>query len=284
MNNSSFHALFRLLRFELSFAAGACVVLGEVLAFGGLPSLRQGLAWFLGVFCVAASVLALNDWFDVETDRINAPSRPLPAGLVSKRDALALSVAVALLGCASAAMIGVTVFVAACAMLALGVLYNWKLKKFGFFGNLAVGLSVGMCFVFGGIAVGNPFEPMVLFLAVITMFVDLGEEIAADALDVEGDRRTGSRSLAVIFGARQAMRISASVFALVIAGSAVPFATGWFGWLCLLPIIAFDAVVIWSVLQLLDSRTQQKLRYIRSIYLAGTAMVLALIVIRLVTG
>lgn len=284
MNNSSFRALFRLLRFELSFAAGACVVLGEVLAFGGLPSLHQGLAGFLGVFCVAASVLALNDWFDVETDRINAPSRPLPAGLVSKRDALALSVAVALLGCASAAMIGFTAFVAACAMLALGVLYNWKLKKFGFFGNLAVGLSVGMCFVFGGIAVGNPFEPMVLFLAVMTMFVDLGEEIAADALDVEGDRRTGSRSLAVIFGARQAMRISASVFALVIAGSAVPFATGWFGWLCLLPIIAFDAVVIWSVLQLLDSRTQQKLRYIRSIYLAGTAMVLALIVIRLVTG
>jgi len=117
----------------------------------------------------------------------------------------------------------------------------------------------------------------------IIVFCSSGNH-AADALDVEGDRRTGSRSLAIIFGARQAMRISASVFALVIAGSAVPFAAGWFGWLCLLPIIAFDAVVIWSVLQLLDSRTQQKLRYIHSIYLAGTATVLALIVIRLVTG
>ncbi|UWX58726.1 UbiA family prenyltransferase [Chlorobaculum sp. MV4-Y] len=194
-----------------------------------------------------------------------------------------LSVAVALLGCASAAMIGHTAFMAACAMLALGVLYNWKLKKFGFFGNLAVGFSVGMCFVFGGIAVDNSFEPVVLFLAVMTMFVDLGEEIAADALDVEGDRETGSRSFAVIFGPEQAMRISATVFALVIAGSAVPFATGWFGWIYLLPIIAFDAVVIWSVLRLLDPSAPRKLRYIRSIYLAGTAMVLALIVIRLVT-
>jgi geranylgeranylglycerol-phosphate geranylgeranyltransferase len=35
MNNSKLRGLFRLLRFELSFAAGACVVLAEVLALGG---------------------------------------------------------------------------------------------------------------------------------------------------------------------------------------------------------------------------------------------------------
>lgn len=282
MNNSRLHGLFRLLRFELSFAAGACVVLAEVLALGELPSLRQGLAGFLSVFCMAASVLVLNDWFDIETDRVNAPSRPLPAGLVTKREALVLSVAVAITGCVAAAMIGFTAFVAACAMLLLGTMYNWKFKRFGLFGNLVVGFSVGMCFVFGGIAVGNPFDPVVLFLAGMTMLVDLGEEIAADALDVEGDRKSASRSLAVIFGPEKAMRISAVVFALVIAGSAAPFAAGWFGWIYLPPVIAFDAIIVWSVSRLLDPGTPQKLRDIRRIYLAGTAMVLALIAIRLV--
>ncbi|NTU53980.1 MAG: UbiA family prenyltransferase [Chlorobiaceae bacterium] len=281
MNKSKLHGLWRLLRFELSFAAGACVVLAEVLALGGLSTLRQGFFGFLSVFCIAAAVLALNDLFDIETDLINAPSRPLPAGVVTKRESLALSVAIALSGCASAAMIGFGAFVAACAMLLLGVLYNWKLKRYGLFGNLIVGFSTGMSFIFGGIAVGKPFEPVVLFLALMTMFVDLGEEIAADALDVEGDRQTGSRSLAVMLGPENAMRIAASLFALVIAGSAAPFAAGWFGWTYLPPIIAFDAVVAWSVWRLLEFRTPRKLRYIRRIYLAGTAMLLTLIAIRL---
>ena len=118
----------------------------------------------------------------------------------------------------------------------------------------------------------------------MTMFVDLAEEIAADAHDGEGDRQSGSRSLAVVRGSDKAMRIAAAVFALVIAGSAAPFVAGWFGWPYLPPIIAFDAVVACSVWRLLDPRTPRKLRYIRRIYLAGTAMLLALIGIRLAAG
>ncbi|NTV66505.1 MAG: hypothetical protein HGB06_02255 [Chlorobaculum sp.] len=64
----------------------------------------------------------------------------------------------------------------------------------------------------------------------------------------------------------------------------MPFVAGWFGWPYLPPIIAFDAVVAWSVWRLLDHRTLPKLRYIRRIYLAGTAMLLALIGIRLAAG
>ena len=52
-----------------------------------------------------------------------------------------------------------------------------------------VNFSVGMTFVFGGIAVDKPFEIIVWFFATITMLIDLGEEIAADAMDIEGDRQ-----------------------------------------------------------------------------------------------
>lgn len=38
-----------------------------------------------------ASGMALNDYFDIETDRKERPSRPLPSGKVSKRGALALA-------------------------------------------------------------------------------------------------------------------------------------------------------------------------------------------------
>ena len=52
-----------------------------------------------------------------------------------------------------------------------------------------VSFSVGMTFVFGGITVGKPFEIIVWFFVIITMLIDLGEEIAVDTMDIEGDRQ-----------------------------------------------------------------------------------------------
>jgi 4-hydroxybenzoate polyprenyltransferase and related prenyltransferases len=87
----------------------------------------------------------------------------------------------------------------------VGFLYNWWLKKAGLIGNLMVSFSVGMTFIFGGIAVNKPFETIVWFFAIIVMLIDLGEEIAADAMDIEGDSQAGSRSLALILGRENAL-------------------------------------------------------------------------------
>jgi geranylgeranylglycerol-phosphate geranylgeranyltransferase len=281
MTGTKLAGLFRLFRFELPAAAGACVVLGELLALGGLPSFHRAASGFLCFFCISASLLILNDFFDIETDRINAPERPLPSGVVSKGEALFLSVTVALAGFLSGFTLGADAFVVVLVVWVAGFLYNWRLKKSGLIGNLLVGFSVGMTFVFGGIAVGNPFEEVVWFLALMTMGVDLGEEIAADALDVEGDRRTGSRSLAVLLGPGRSMGIAATVFGAVVASSAVPFLAGWLEWPYLPPVVFFDAIVILSARRLLDQRIPDRLNDIRRIYLCGSVMVLVFILIRL---
>jgi geranylgeranylglycerol-phosphate geranylgeranyltransferase len=281
MTRAKLTGLVRLFRLELSCTAGACALLAELLALGALPSLRQAVFGFLTIFCISAAALILNDYFDIETDRINAPTRPLPAGLVTKAEAALLSAVVALLGFFAAFMLGVEAFAVAFVVWVVGYLYNWRLKKSGLIGNLIVGFSVGMTFVFGGIAVGNPCEKVVWFLALMTMFVDLGEEIAADALDVEGDRRTGSHSLAVLFGPEKAMRIAVTVFGLIIAGSTIPFVFGWLEWFYLPPIVIFDAVIIYSARRLLNPRIPDRINDIRRIYLSGSAMIVVFIIIRL---
>ncbi len=283
MTKDKLVGLFRLFRFELSFTAGTCVLLGELLALGSLPSLSQAAFSFLSFFFISATALILNDYFDIETDRINAPSRPLPAGLVTKAEVVVLAIIVALLGFFFSSMIGVGAFVIVFLVWIIGVLYNWRLKKSGLLGNLFVGFSVAMTFIFGGIVVGNPFEEIVWYLAITTMLVDLGEEIAADSLDVEGDRKTGSRSLAVLFGPRKAMRIAASVFGIVVAGSSVPFIFGWLEWYYLPPIAIFDIIVILSARNLLDIQIPNRINDIRRIYLAGLGMILALMIIKLAT-
>lgn len=274
--------LIRLFRFELPLAAGVCVVLGEILALGRLPSPAQASLGFLSVFFISATSLILNDYFDLETDRINAPERPLPSGLVTEREIIWLSVLVTGLGLLTGFLISSLAGGVATLVWVVGFLYNWRLKKAGLLGNLMVCFSVGMTFIFGGLAVGQPFQPSVWFFAFWVMLIDLGEEIAADALDLEGDRQAGSRSLAVVLGRETALKISAAIFGVVVLLSSLPFACGWLDWPYLFPILFSDAVTLFSTWKLLDSRLANRRSYVRWIYLSGLVALLLVIAIRLV--
>jgi geranylgeranylglycerol-phosphate geranylgeranyltransferase len=147
---------------------------------------------------------------------------------------------VAVLGFITGYLISLEALVVLILVWSVGFLYNWRFKKAGFIGNLMVSFSVGMTFIFGGIAVNKQFEIIVWFFAIILMLVDLGEELAADAMDIEGDRKAGSRSLALVIGRENALKISGAVFLLVVAASSLPFLLGWLEWIYLLPILLIE--------------------------------------------
>lgn len=281
MANRKILGLIRLFRFELPFSAGTCVVLGQVLALGQFPNLKELLLGFLSVFFISATSLILNDYFDLETDRINAPERPLPAGWVTKGDVLFLSGTVTALGLVAAYLIGLQALWVALLVWVVGFLYNWRFKKAGIGGNLMVSFSVGMTFIFGGITVGKPLEGIVWVFGILALLINLGEEIAADAMDVEGDRETGSRSLPVLLGRENALRISGVIFLLVIVTSILPFLLGWMEWVYAIPFLLMDAIILYSTGKLLDSKTPHPRIYIRWIYLSALAAILVVIIIRL---
>ena len=280
-NKTKIRGLFRLVRFELPFTAGVCVILGEMLALGKLPDAREMILGFLSVFFISATALILNDFFDLETDKINAPERPLPAGLVTKRDVVLFSCVVTVLGFIASSMLGFNALLVVILVWAVGFLYNWRFKRTGLPGNLMVSFSVGMTFIFGGIAVAQPFEKTVWVFGIIVFLIDLGEEIAADAMDVAGDKQAGSRSLAVLLGHEKALKISAAIFLSVIVVSLLPFLIGWIEWFYIFPIILMDIVIAYSTTKLLDSRSANRRIYIRAIYLSGMVAILILIAVKL---
>ena len=273
--------LVRLFRFELPLAAGLCAVLGQVLALGATPSLPVAALGFVAIFCVSATALILNDYLDLETDRINAPHRPIPSGVVRPREALALSMAVALAGLVASAALGRVALVTATIIWIIGVLYNWRYKRTGFAGNLMVAASVGMTFVFGGITVGQPTSVYAWWFAAIAFLMDLGEEIAADAMDIEGDKLIGSASLAILHGRMFALRVSALIFGVLVAVSLVPFVLGLMSSVHLVPILTMDAVTLYAAIRLLDVRLANPRAHIRAIYLSGLAAVVLFLVLRL---
>ena len=61
--------VLQILRPELPFAAGVCVLLGEIIALGGFPCLREMTLGFMCGFFISGSAIVLNDIFDVEVDK-----------------------------------------------------------------------------------------------------------------------------------------------------------------------------------------------------------------------
>ncbi len=275
--------LFNLIRFELPFSAGVCVLMGQMLTLGEFASAFLSISAFLSVFFISASILVLNDYFDIETDKINAPHRPIPSGLVSATEALRLSIFLLAVGLVLSLTISVLAFVCSAALLIIGFLYNRKFKKSGLPGNLLVSFSVGMTFIYGGVSVGLPFNKIVLFFGLIAALIDLGEEIAADAMDAKGDMLINSKSLAIKFGRETALKVSAYIFLCVILLSFVPFFITWFSPIYLFPILLMDIAIGYSTLKLLKSRNDEGRKYIRWIYLGGTFGLIVFIVMR-ITG
>ncbi len=276
--------LLRLFRFELPFAAGVCVVLGSLLALGQLPTMAELALGFFSVFFISAAALILNDYFDIESDRINAPERPLPAGLVTEREVVWLALGVTLLGLSLSYLLGLAVLLIATVVWIVGFLYNWRFKRTGLPGNLMVSFSVGMTFIYGGVVVGQPFVPIVWFFAVLALLINLGEEIAADAMDVAGDRQAHSRSLAIRLGSENALRISGLIFRGVVVISILPFVFGWLNWVYFWPILLMDGVILYATARLLDAGLAHRRIYIRWIYLSATAALLVIILMELFRG
>ncbi|QRN82329.1 UbiA family prenyltransferase [Chloroflexota bacterium] len=275
------HGLLILVRFELPLAAGICTVIGELVALDHLPPLRIILLGFSSVFLLSAAALILNDVFDVESDRINAPHRPIPSGMVSIREVVIFFILVTLTGLALATLITFQAFLVAFFVWVIGFLYNWKFKKLGLVGNMMVSFSVGMTFFFGGIAVNNPFSTPVIFFSLWSFFFNLGEEISADAMDMEGDNEAGSKSLAIKFGREAAIRVGASIFFFVIAASSLPFIFGWFELVFLPPILFADAITLISAIQLLNPNTANRRKWIRWIYLSGLVAMIGFLIIHI---
>jgi geranylgeranylglycerol-phosphate geranylgeranyltransferase len=265
-------ALMRLFRLELPLAMGVCVVAGQIQASNALPSPRIALLGFTCGFAFSSAALILNDYFDLEVDRINAPDRPLPTGAVTGREAVALTILMTIVGLAAALALGPAKLVLGLVFWTIGFLYNWRFKQSGLPGNLMVAVSIGATFVLGAVTVGSPLHPLAWTFGLIAFLIDLGAEIAGGAMDMEGDRVRGCHSIALQSGRRFSLKISAALWGVAVVLIFLPILFGWLAARYLVFCILAAALISFFTLLLLQSRSREiGRRAVRGVYLGAIA-------------
>jgi len=152
---------------------------------------------------------AVNDWFDRHVDAINEPHRPIPSGRMPGRWGLRVAVAWTGVSLAWGAMLGLWGFLATLLGVALAWAYSappLRLKANGWWGNLACGLAYESLPWITAAAVLSAAAPRTEVVVIATLY-GLGAHgimTLNDFKAIEGDRRSGIRSLPVQLGPERA--------------------------------------------------------------------------------
>jgi geranylgeranylglycerol-phosphate geranylgeranyltransferase len=247
--------------FSLSLASLApTTFLSSIIALFPSRLVEILILTYLTYVLIAAAGNIINDIYDVEVDRVNKPTRPLPRGGLTIGQAKALTVMLWLAGGIIAFATSLIAGIMAMIFAALGYLYAAKVKALGAIGNFAVASSFSFGLFYGAIVAAESrnyfvflggssfiFVPLVIWVYFLTSsFVLFGREVIKGIEDLRGDRLRSVRTIASVHGAGIASKAAAvsnvlgivsfnlswvldqmklAMFPLVIVGSLAVFAS-----------------------------------------------------------
>ena len=221
--------LYKLTRFEHALMLSFAVLISEIIIFHGLPPLTAPvlLSLLVPVFSEMGS-FSLNDYFDVETDRLNnKKDRPLVKGTISLNFALYFSVFCHILSIVLAFFINTNSFLISIVFNFLAVLYNYRLKDLPFIGNFYIGLTMGIPFIFGSLAISNTISNLSGSLFLLGLVAGIAREIIKSAQDMEGDKKArNSKTLPILIGKQNSLYLACALYLSFVLLSIVPFYLG----------------------------------------------------------
>jgi geranylgeranylglycerol-phosphate geranylgeranyltransferase len=270
---------WKLVRLEHSFMLAVAVAVGEVIALHAPPQYNILLMSVLPPMLVSAASFAINDYFDLKSDRINKRTdRPLVSGEITPRNAFLLSMLLFVLGIAISTLINFNCFVITLIFAILAYLYSFRLKDIAIIGNAYIALTMAVPFIYGSLAVSTELPPAVMLLSSIAFVSGLAREIMGTVRDVKGDKRgRGSKTLPMLIGVGHSLMLSSLLYITAIALSAIPY-------LCIppymwnifyaIPALLADLMLSYVALFSLKNHSSEFMKSSRNITLAAMCIAL----------
>jgi len=198
----AFAHLFRLPVSILAALAGCATIY----ALNAVTPLQQYLLTATILVCMTSAACAINDYWDLDKDRIDHPDRPLPSGLLSLQQAW--WAAVILFGCALSAAVPLGLYPFILVAISIVLLWNYShlLTYSGIVGNVIVAAIVAALIFLGSLVAERPWA--MLYPTWFLFCYALAKEIIWDVHDAKGDRTQGIVTVANQWGDRVAFSIT----------------------------------------------------------------------------
>ncbi|EEY46542.1 4-hydroxybenzoate octaprenyltransferase [Vibrio mimicus] len=172
-----------------------------LLAAQGLPDVRVLVVFVLGVFLMRSAGCVINDFADRHVDgHVKRTSqRPLPAGLVSAKEALLLFVVLAV----TAFLLVLTMNTLTIQLSFVGILLAFIypfMKRFTHLPQLVLGLAFSWSIPMAWSAQADALPPQVWVLFLINALWTVAYDTQYAMVDRDDDVKIGIKSTAILFG------------------------------------------------------------------------------------
>ena len=220
---------------------------GMLAAGGGSISWKTGMAVLVGGYLCAGGAAAMNCYLDRELDLVmeRTRNRPLPAGQITPRNALAFSIAISLLSIPLFLVVSPLIMVMGAVAWVYYVLFYSIFLKRRTPQNIVIGGAAGAFPpMIGWTAVAGSIDASAIFLFLIVFFWTPPHAYALMLALKEDYRRVSVPMLPVVHGDRETGRqiILYSVALLIV--TVIPWALGLFGLVYLLTAIPLGVILL----------------------------------------
>lgn len=231
----------------------------------------------LPIFFLLIGEIVLNDYCDIEKDKVNKPHRPLASGAISPKTGFVTIIVFLLLSLIAGGWAyfsnvpRLILFITVCLTLSV---YNIPKPFFTLLKTLITAATTALCLAFAFSYSGFTLQSILFILA--AFFYILGRENLMDIRDIPGDRSYGYNTLAIIWGRENALKLAFTSFAVSVVFIVLIGITGTlnlFKVVCLIAIIILIAFLSTRFLNAKNSKEQNRI----IVYLWGPIILMLLI-------
>ena len=163
------------------------------------PNLIFCILAALSAALVAAGGYVINDFYDIEIDRINKPKRQIPLGKISPSSAKNFAITLFIFGIIISFIFKNIwmILLVSCNSILLWI-YAYKVKKLTFLDNILVSFVTASTFLYGGLINKNIQNSYFIFFCAFIFTII--RELVKDLEDIKGDRSNKAKTIPIIFG------------------------------------------------------------------------------------
>jgi geranylgeranylglycerol-phosphate geranylgeranyltransferase len=189
---------------------------------GSFPDFKIIIVAGLAGALVNAAGNIINDFFDIEIDKINRPNRVLPSGKISLQFALNSYVSITYFAVILAFYnLNFNAFLIVLITSAMMFLYSYQLKKIAFVGNVVVAFFTGLAFLFGSLVSGSVYCGIIP--SVFAFLISLMRELVKDIEDIKGDKLANISTYPLKYGIKATVKLISITGIVLIISTTIPF-------------------------------------------------------------